>query len=120
MIDIAENLQAGKSSSGAVKPELFLLGAPELLRHFQILFNGMLQHSYVPTEFLNGSITPIVKDSQGDVSTPNNYRGITLSCLPAKLFEYIIQKKISHLLGTDDLQFGFKSKTSTSHVLSIL
>ena len=45
----------------------------------------------------------------------SNYRGISLSCLPAKLFELAIQKKTSHLLGSDELQFGFKSKTSTTH-----
>ena len=80
----------------------------------------MLQHSYVPLEFLRGTLTPIVKDSQGDVSDVSNYRGITLSCLPAKLFEFVIQNKISHLLGTDDLQFGFKSKTSSSHAIYTL
>ena len=80
----------------------------------------MIQHSYVPTQFLSGTISPIVKDSQGDVSQPSNYRGITLSCLPAKLFEYAIQAKTGHLLKTDELQFGFKGKTSTSHAIYAL
>lgn len=120
MIDIAANIKVGKASAGAIKSEHFLCGSPDLLRHLQMLFNGMLQHSYVPTEFLSGTISPIVKDSQGDVSQPSNYRGITLSCLPAKLFELVIQKKTGHLLETDDLQFGFKAKTSTSHAIYAL
>ena len=65
-------------------------------------------------------VTPIVKDSQGDVSDTSNYRGITLSCLPAKLFEFTVQLKTSHLVGMDDLQFGFKSKTGTCHALFAL
>ena len=85
--------------------------------HLHLLFNSMLQHSYVPHDFLVGSLSPIFKDAQGDISSTANYRGITPSCLPAKLFEFLIQKKISHLLGTDDLQFGFKSKTSTCHAI---
>ena len=93
MVDIASNIKAGKASAGSIKPEHFLCGSPKLLRHLQLLFNGMIQHSYVPTEFLSGTISPIVKDTQGDVTQPSNYRGITLSCLPAKLFEYVIQKK---------------------------
>ena len=117
MMDIAKRIEIGKASVGVFRPEHFIFGSPDLLRHFQILFNGMLQHSYVPTEFLNGVITPIVKDSQGDSTSPSNYRGVTLSCLPAKLFELLIQKKTSHLLGTDDLQFGFKSRTSSSHAI---
>ena len=117
MMDIAKKIEIGKASVGVFRPEHFIFGSPDLLRHFQILFNGMLQHSYVPTEFLNGVITPIVKDSQGDSTSPSNYRGVTLSCLPAKLFELLIQIKTGHLLGTDDLQFGFKSRTSSSHAL---
>ena len=120
MLDVAAKIKIGKASAGILRPEHFLFGAPELLRHLQHLFNGMIQHSFVPTEFVNGTITPIVKDSQGDVSSPSNYRGITLSCLPEKLFEFIIQKKTSHLLGTDELQFGFKSRTSTSHAINTL
>ena len=84
------------------------------------ILSGMLQHSYVPSDFLSGVITPIVKDSQGDITSPSNYRGITLSCLPAKLFEFLIQIKTSHLLSTDDLQFGFKSRTSSSHAIYAL
>ena len=120
MLDIASKIEIGKSTSGALRPEHFIFGDPQLLRHMQMLFNGMLQHSFVPSEFTKGVITPIVKDTQGDISSTSNYRGITLSCLPAKLFEFIIQKKTAHLLGTDELQFGFKSKTSTSHAIYTL
>ena len=120
MLDIAAKIKLGKATAGLLRPEHFLFGSVNLLCHLQILFNGMLQHSYVPSAFLAGVITPIVKDSQGDVSSTANYRGITLSCLPAKLFEFLIQKKTSHLIGTDDLQFGFKSQTSTSHAIFTL
>ena len=61
-----------------------------------------------------------MKDSEGDLSSPSNYRGITLGCLPAKLFELAVQLKTSHLLTTDELQFGFKSRTSTNHALYTL
>ena len=67
-----------------------------------------------------GTISPIIKDSQGDISDPTNYRGITLSSLPSKLFEFAIQKKTANLLQTDDLQFGFKRRTSTSHAMYCL
>ena len=120
MLDIAAKIQLGKGSAGVLRPEHFIFGSPELMRHLQILFNGMIQHSYIPSHFLKGTISPIVKDFQGDVSSPSNYRGITLSCLPAKLFEFLIQKKTSHLLGTDELQSGFKGKTSTSHAIFTL
>ena len=117
MKDLAAKIKIGKASAGVIRPEHFLYGCTQLLKHFHILFNGMIQHGYVPMEFLKGYVLPIVKDSQGDVASTSNYRGITLSSLPAKLFEFVIQRKTSHLLATDDLQFGFKKKTSTSHAL---
>ena len=90
------------------------------MQHFQILFNGMLQHGFVPTSFLKGTMSPVVKDNNGDLSDTSNYRGITLGSLPSKLFEIAIQIKTSHLLTTDDLQFGFKPKTGTNHALYCL
>ena len=110
MLSIVEKLKLGKSTSGRCRPEHILHCCPSLMSHLHILFNGLLQHSYVPIEFLRGTITPIVKDSQGDLSDTSNYRGITLSCLPAKMFELAIQLKTSNLLQTDELQFGFKKK----------
>ena len=120
MMDIAAKIKVGKATAGSIRPEHFLHGCPELMRHFQTLFNGMIQHSFVPTEFLKGTVSPIVKDAQGDISDAANYRGITLSSLPSKLFEFALQMKIEHLLGTDSMQFGFKSKTSTNHALFTL
>ena len=73
MLDIASKIKIGKASAGILRPEHFLFGSPHLMRHFQMLFNGMLQHSYIPTQFLKGTITPIVKDSKGDMSSPSNY-----------------------------------------------
>ena len=120
MLDIASKIKIGKSTAGPIRPEHILYGAPELMYHFHMLFNGLIQHGFVPTGFLEGTISPIVKDTQGNYSDTSNYRAITLSCLPAKLFEYAIQKKTSHLLETDELQFGFKRRTSTSHALHLL
>ena len=84
------------------------------------LFNGLLSHSYVPSEFLQGTITPTIKNVSGDCSDPNNYRGITLSPCLAQLFEYTLLSKFGSFLECDDLQFGFKSGQSTSHAIYVL
>ena len=120
MIDVARNIKLGKATGGVIRPEHFIYGCPELFLHFQHLFNGIIQHGFVPIDFLSGTISPIVKNAQGDLSSCNNYRGITLGCLPAKLFEYALQLKLSHILGTDPLQFGFKKRTGTTHALYTL
>ena len=64
----------------------------------------MIQHGSVPSAFTKGTVLPIVKDSQGDMSVTSNNCGITLLKLPT------MQMKMAHLLGMD--WFGFKSKTS--------
>ena len=57
------------------------------LCHLHLLFNAFLCHSYLPNEFLYGTISPIIKDSNGDTSDSNNYRGITLGPILAQVFE---------------------------------
>ena len=103
-----------------LKPENVLNGSVKLTIHLHLLFNAMIQHGYVVNDFLQGTITPIIKNTEGDVSSSSNYRGITLGTLFSKMFEIALDAKISPYLDTDDLQFGFKKKTSTSHALYVL
>ena len=120
MLCIVEKLETGKATAGFIKYEHILNGSPKLMIHLQILFNAMIQHGYVPHDFLSGVISPIVKDAQGDASSTTNYRGLTLSTPFASMFEHAILLKIGHLLTTDHLQFGYKAKHSTSHALYVL
>jgi len=51
------------------------------------MFNSMLQLGYVPDAFGTGVIIPLIKNSDGDTGSTNNYRRITLSPILSKLFE---------------------------------
>ena len=81
------------------------------------LFNSMMAHFYVPTQFRFGTIVPIVKDRNGNASDVNNYRGITISAMPSKVFEHMLKIKFSQHLKTSSYQFGVKKNSSTSHAL---
>ena len=120
MVDVVAKIKLGKSSSGFIKPEHIFHGSDKLLLHLHLLFNSMVQHGFVVDDFLRGTITPIVKDSEGDLSSCSNFRGITIGSLFSKLFELAVDAKISHLLYSDPLQFGFKKRTSTEHALFVL
>ena len=98
-------LKTGKSSATFIKSEHILYGTPKLAWHLHLLFNSMIQHSYVPHEFLNGVISPLIKDTED----PQNYRGLTLGVVFSFLFEHALLMKIGHLLETDPLQFGYKN-----------
>ena len=117
MVDAISKLKTGKSSATFVKAEHILNGSPKLVVHLHILFNAMLQHGYVPSDFLKGVITPLIKDAEGDHSSPGNYRGLTLGVVFSFIFEHVILRKISHLLTTDSLQFGYKRRHSISHAV---
>jgi hypothetical protein len=120
MMQIVSKLKMGKATSTFVKAEHIINGSPELITHLHLLFNGMLQHGYVPSDFLSGIMSPIVKDSDGDLSMTDNYRGLTLSSVFSFLYEHALMLKFGHFLYTSDLQFGFKPKHSTSHAIFVL
>ena len=113
-------MKTGKASGGYIKSQHVFHGSPKLAVHLHILYNGLLQHSYVPRDFLSGTVTPVIKDRDGDAGSSSNYRPVTLSHLFSQLFEQLIFLKILDYLVTDDLQFGFKRNHSTSHALYVL
>ena len=80
----------------------------------------MLKHAFVPKQFRFGYIVPLVKDQQGNKTDVNNYRGITISPLPSKLFEHVLKSVFFDFLTTSELQFGFKKNNSTVHALHCL
>lgn len=60
------------------------------------------------------SFMPLLKSSMKDPADIGSYRAIAGSSLILKLFEKVILLIWGHHLGSDSLQFGFKSGTSTT------
>ena len=50
---------------------------PKLVVLLSALFRSIILHNYVPVEFGQGIIVPLIKDRTGDSSSLNNYRAIT-------------------------------------------
>ena len=73
----------------------------------------MIQHGFVVDDFLKGMITPIVKDSQGDLTSISNFCRIKIT----KMFELAIDYKISHLLGSDSQKRKKKIVSTFEHYL---
>ena len=81
---------------------------PSLVIHLCSLFRAIVVSGRVPDAFGSGIIVPLVKDKTGNISSIDNYRGITLIPVIAKLFELVLLELCGHYLLTDELQFGFK------------
>ena len=86
------------------------------------LFRLCLSTSTFPSCWKLAYIQPVPK--KGDHSIPSNYRPIALiSCL-SKVFECLLNKKITKHLSAHNLlsdrQYGFRSRRSTGDLLSFL
>ena len=90
---------------------------PMLVMHLCALFRSLLFYGFVPDGFGRGIVIPLFKDKSGNVNSLDNYRGITLIPVIAKLFELIILDLSADCLITDDLQFGFKSNVGCANAL---
>jgi len=84
------------------------------------LVTQMLSHGHNPEVLLRSSIVSIPKDTRGNLSASDNYRGISLFNGINKVIDWIILQKYSDKLTTHNLQFGFKQHHSTSLCTAVL
>jgi hypothetical protein len=84
------------------------------------IFNKSLALNYFPTQWKVAKLLMLPKPGK-DLSSPLNYRPISLLNSLGKLFEKIILKRLNYQLREQnviwDEQFGFKRGHSTTHAL---
>ena len=88
-------------------------GTNMLFEYITCLFNSMLRHGISPDEFLVSILIPIPKGHRVDTGNSSNYRGVALSSIYGKILDNIILSVQQEELKTSDLQFGYKSESST-------
>ena len=121
VIDALLATKGGKSADGEGIFAEHLHNAPlNLILRLANLFNLMLKHAFVPTQFQSGHIIPLIKDQNGNHSDIGNYRGITISPIISKIFEHVLKMVFFDHLETSQYQFGFKKNSSTVHALHCL
>jgi len=82
-----------------------------------LLFNMMYMYGVVPDTFGVGIAIPLVKNMDGNRTSSDNYRCITLSPVISKLFEMTLFRLFSTQLQSDNLQYGFKRNSSCSQAI---
>ena len=114
-------LKQGKAAGAdGLMAEHFLNAHPIVIVELTKYFNALLRHHYVPNFFGLGIIIPLVKDMGGDLTSLNNFRGITLSPTMSKIFEMCLISLFEDYLLTHDLQVGFKKNLGCNHALYML
>ena len=84
------------------------------------LFNQCLSSGTVPADWKTLLVVPVPK--QGDLSQPTNYRGISLMCNIAKLYNKVILLRLRSVLEEHLLtsQNGFRPGRSTiTHIVAL-
>ena len=86
----------------------------EFLGHITQLFKWVLRTGKVPSFLLLCTLVPIVKDNLADVTSSENYRAIAIGSLLLKWFDWLILILEQDKLSSDELQFGFQARSSTT------
>lgn len=86
-------------------------------------YNRLWQQAVYPREWCESIVVPIFKN-KGERSCPGNYRPIFLNSCVGKVFERMINNRLTHLLETKKLlykhQYAFRrGKTTTDHLTNL-
>ena len=120
-VDAIFSMKKGKScDDDSISAEHFFNAPFSLFERLTHLFNALLRHGIVPSQFRFGTIVQIVKDHQGNLGDTDNYRGITMSPIISKIFEHMLRILFTKFLSSSKFQFGFKKKSSTLHAVFCL
>jgi len=79
-----------------------ICGSQKLFAHLCLLINMFLKAGYLPIDFMQALVVPLVKCKTGNLAgtNSNNYRAIAISNALSKLFESVIAKEVLTVKNT--------------------
>ncbi|RMZ99149.1 RNA-directed DNA polymerase from mobile element jockey, partial [Brachionus plicatilis] len=107
---------SGNKSAGLdnICNEFFINGAcSNLISILTWYFNKAICFGYIPSSFNISVVTPIPK--KGTMSTPSDFRPVSVSNTMAVILENVILNKMECLSCIHTNQFGYKKKLSSKH-----
>jgi exonuclease III len=118
---LIRQLKVKKSPGNDAIPNILLKHLPRKgIVLFMYIVRACLRLSYFPTTWKTAKVTPIPKAGK-DLSSPSNYRPISLLNSLSKIFEKIILSRLNDYLSRNKIipneQFGFRRGHSTNHQL---
>ena len=118
---VINKLKCGKSIGVEyVSNEMLKYGmCDDLIRALTDTYNTMLKYGYTPNDFNTSLVTPIPKKGN-NLTTPSDFRPISVSTSFAIIFEKLILGKIDFDSLICNNQFGYKKKTLVSKLISLL
>ena len=77
-------------------------------------------YAFIPENFMDVHIVPLVKNKTGNLSQKDNYRPISLLIIMSKIFETILLFRCEEFLISSDNQFAYKKEHSTELCIYVL
>ncbi len=115
-------LKNGKSTVGQLSTEALQLAAPQLAAYIATLFNACIAAGSLPTFWALCTITAVHKG--GDAADINNYRGIAVGSLLAKLYASVLTARLDKWTEENNLrargQAGFRKDFRTADQVLVL
>ena len=105
-----------------IPAEFYKHGSSELLPALVLLFNTIIANGEYPSSWATGIIHPVHKKTAHNV--PDNYRKVTVMPCIGKLFEYVLNNRLSFkndvCYDNHPFQAGFRSNSRTTDNIFIL
>ena len=121
--DVMQQMKSGKAPGmDGIMIDIYKVLPPHYLNLLVCLWNKILQTSQIPQHWCTGIIIPVLKS--GDKLDVNNYRGITLLPVMAKVLFAILSKRLYVWAETKQIipveQFGFRANHRTVDAMFVL
>jgi len=117
---VLSKLKRGRAAGlDTLSAEHLLHSHPALPCFLSELFNLMLRCGHVPPEFCYSYTIPIpkIQDCRTKAVTTDDFRGIAVSPVISKTFEYCILECFGQFFVTSENQFGFKKGIGCSNAI---
>ena len=117
------SLKRGKSPGfDGILGDFFIDAKDFMVPYLVIIYNKIYESGVYPESWCKGLIVPIHK--RGDRNDPNNYRGIMLISVFAKLFSLILKNRLNTWCEDNEVlnefQFGFRTRRFGSNLLKMV
>ena len=105
--DAIQMLHSGKAADELGLTAEHFKNSPSIdIKFLTICFNTILKDTQIPDIFKTGIVTPVLQNGKNPMNMNNN-RGITVTPVISKPFEYAILPTLAENLTQSTLQFGF-------------
>ena len=119
VFEAIQHLKRNKKDDSNLVSNHFIIAAPVIAEPLANLFSVLLRHGFLPAQLVNCVLVPIPKPGKPP-SSSDSYRPIALASTLSKILEWCILMDFSQYFVTSDLQFGFKTDSSTSLCTGVL